>query len=171
MTADADDMSTAPPVRPVHGPPVVRRAAASDVTAVRALVTAAYAHYVSRIGRRPRPMDADHAGAVADGAVDVVVVGDRVIVLRVQPDHMFVENVAVAPGWQGRGVGVRLLDLADERARDLGLPEVRLYTHELMTENIAFYARRGFAETGRRTDAGRSRVYFSRSVTPGHSGR
>jgi ribosomal protein S18 acetylase RimI-like enzyme len=54
-----------------------------------------------------------------------------------------IENLAVRPAFQRRGLGERLLALADEIAAPLGLP-VRLYTNQLMAENIAFYQARGF---------------------------
>ena len=50
-----------------------------------------------------------------------------------------------------QGSAQRLLDLAEQQADCLGLPEVRLYTNESMTENLAFYSRRGYRETHRAT--------------------
>jgi GNAT superfamily N-acetyltransferase len=72
--------------------------------------------------------------------------------------------VAVLPSAQGRGTGARLLALAEEHARDLGLGEVRLYTNEAMTENIAYYARHGYAETHRQEHGGFRRVFFRKPV-------
>ena len=42
--------------------------------------------------------------------------------------------------------------------------ELRLYTHETMTENIALYTRLGFAETGRGHDAGYDRVFMTKRL-------
>ena len=44
--------------------------------------------------------------------------------------------------------------------------EIRLYTNEVMTENLSYYPNQGFTETHRAMDAGYHRVYFSRPVTP-----
>jgi hypothetical protein len=41
---------------------------------------------------------------------------------------------------------------------------VRLVTNELMTENLEYYPRRGYAETGRGTQDGYRRVFFSKAV-------
>ncbi len=49
---------------------------------------------------------------------------------------------------------------AEAQARALHLPELRLYTHELMTENQRFYRARGFVETERRSEQGFARVYM-----------
>ena len=61
-------------------------------------------------------------------------------------------SVAVAPAFQGRKLGIRLLDFADEQARSWDVPEVRLYTNSRMERNIALYAAYGYRETGRRAN-------------------
>ena len=44
--------------------------------------------------------------------------------------HLLIENVAVHPTVQGRGLGQQLLLFAEEATRRRGLSEVRLYTNE-----------------------------------------
>lgn len=127
----------------------------------------AYAHYVPRIGRNPAPMDTDYAPAVATGLVWVAERDQRVVgllVLEIAADHVLIENVAVSPQAQGLGLGSRLLALADEQARERGLREVRLYTHEAMTENQEFYSSLGYRETHRSGDGGFQRVFFTKSL-------
>lgn len=148
---------------------VLDLAVAADVHAIEALVREAYEPYVARIGREPGPLLEDYAAVVADGRAlvarrDGSVVG--LLISSVHPDHVLVENVAVATSERGTGLGARLLAIADEQARANGVAEVRLYTHEKMTENLAYYPRRGFVETGRRTENGFSRVFFTRVVHP-----
>lgn len=152
---------------PTVSEPVLRQAEAGDVGAVRTLVEATYGHYVARIGRPPRPMTADYAALVEAGRVWVAESGGGLIgllVLDAQPDHLLVENVAVVPTAQGSGVGTALLDFAETEAVRLGLAELRLYTNEKMTENIAYYPRRGFRETHRETSAGFRVVHFAKPV-------
>jgi ribosomal protein S18 acetylase RimI-like enzyme len=79
-------------------------------------------------------------------------------------DHLLLETVAVAPGAQGKGYGGLLLDRAESDAAELGYSEVRLYTNEAMTENLTFYPRHGYRETGRAVQDGFRRVYFSKAV-------
>jgi ribosomal protein S18 acetylase RimI-like enzyme len=146
----------------------VRRAEAADVAALTALAREAYAIYVPRIGRPPAPMTADYAEAVRNGLTwaavrDGVIVGFLVLVMR--PDHLLLENVAVLPSAQGSGVGARLLAFAEEQARELGQDEVRLYTNEAMTENLAYYRRHGYSETHRAEHDGFRRVFFSKCLT------
>ena len=147
----------------------VTPAVEADVPAIEQLVRDAYEPYVERIGRKPGPLLDDYSAIVADGRALVarrggVIVG--LLILSVHADHVLVENVAVAASDRGAGLGSRLLAIADERARAAGVGEVRLYTHVTMVENLAYYPRRGFVETGRRTDNGFERVFFSRRVAP-----
>jgi ribosomal protein S18 acetylase RimI-like enzyme len=78
------------------------------------------------------------------------------IVLERHPDHAMIFSVAVAPAFQGRKLGIKLLDFADKQARSWGVPEVRLYTNSRMERNIALYAACGYRETGRRANPYRS---------------
>jgi len=146
----------------------VRPAEASDVGALAALARDAYEVYVPGIGRSPAPMNADYAEAVRTGLTwaavrDDVIVG--LLVLVVRPDHLLLENVAVLPSAQGSGVGARLLALAEEQARELGREEIRLYTNEAMTENLAYYPKHGYVETHRAEQDGFRRVFFSKRIT------
>jgi len=131
------------------------------------LAQLAYAPYVSRVGREPAPMKADYAKIIDDGYAWVAERHDHLVGLLVlQPgeDHMMLENVAVAPEVQGLGVGARLLRLAEEQAQEQGLPEVRLYTNEAMTENLTYYPRHGYRETHRSTQDGYHRVFFTKVI-------
>jgi N-acetylglutamate synthase-like GNAT family acetyltransferase len=145
----------------------IRRARPADVDGVRRLVRDAYRVYVPRIGREPAPMGADYHALVAEGAVTVAFEGDvlvGVLVLRPQPSSLLLENIAVAPDAQGRGIGRSLMALAEQRARELGLARVTLYTNEHMTENLSFYAALGYAEIGRHREHGFDRVFFEKTI-------
>ena len=151
----------------------IRLATLSDTAAVDGLVQRAYAHYVDRIGRRPGPMDEDYVRKVSEGKVSVAVEADEIvglIVLTSEPDHLLVENVAVEPAHQGEGIGRALLAFAEEVAAEGGLTTLRLYTHALMTENLAFYPRLGYIEVDRRSDNGFERVFFSKRLSPSSPG-
>jgi N-acetylglutamate synthase-like GNAT family acetyltransferase len=133
----------------------IRPAHADDVPAVKAVTDAAYQHYIERIGRAPVPMLADHGENVAAGRVFVVggpVHG--VLVLVPGSDHLFLDSIAVHPDMAGKGVGRLLLAHADAYARELGLPEIRLYTNAMMWENQKIYPRYGYEMVERRLDEG-----------------
>ncbi|MFI8105699.1 GNAT family N-acetyltransferase [Streptomyces sp. NPDC086023] len=142
-----------------------RVAVAGDLDAVRAVTDAAYGHYVARIGIRPAPMDADHAAEIAAGHVHVTgtpVAG--VVVLVPRGDHLFLDSIAVHPDAHGTGLGRQLLEYAEERARALGLPEIRLYTNALMWENQRLYPRFGCECTERRIDGVYDRMHYRKAV-------
>ena len=126
----------------------LRRAGQADVAAVNALQHAAYARNRTILGLEPLPLTVDYATIVADYEVWLLEQGDAlegVLILETRADDLLIWSVAVAPEVQGRGIGNRLLTVAEARARELGRRKVRLYTGEKLTGNIAWYERHGFA--------------------------
>lgn len=151
-------------------PQVARRALAGDAPALRDLVRAAYAKWVPLIGREPKPMTADYDKAVREHLVFVVEAPGRLdaaIELIPAADHLLVENVAVTPAAQGRGLGTQLMDVAERVARDLGLKELRLYTNAQFAENIALYEKLGYAITERAAIATGGEVIWMRKRLDG----
>jgi N-acetylglutamate synthase-like GNAT family acetyltransferase len=145
----------------------VRPAVAADADLVSELVESAYQGYVPRIGLRPAPMDADYASLIGRDEVWVAEQDDAlvgVLVIVIAGDHLLIENIAVSPACQGAGVGSLLMHTAEQHAREAGVPEVRLYTHELMTENHTYYRHRGFVETHRAVANGFARVFFTKQL-------
>ena len=129
--------------------PPIRRAIAADALAVQALTRAAYAKWVPLIGREPKPMTADYARAVVEHLVDLwEEEGELLALIEMIPaaSHLLIENIAVRPDQQGKGLGERLLRQADMLAISLGFGEVQLYTNGAFASNLSFYARRGYQE-------------------------
>jgi GNAT superfamily N-acetyltransferase len=147
----------------------LRHAEPRDAEAVAGCVQRAYARYADRLPYPPKPVLADYAVVVHDTSTWLLEDADGqclgVLVLVARPDHLLLENVAVDPLWQGRGLGRRLLEFAEAEARRLGLREVRLYTNALMTERRALYARIGYQEYDRRTIDGRDAVFMRKALT------
>jgi len=144
---------------------VIRPAVAADVPAVKAVTDAAYHRYIERIGVVPVPMEADHAANVAAGKVFVT--GDPVVglvVLEEHDDHLFLDSIAVHPDAHGRGVGRRLLQFVDIRARALGLLEVRLYTNAMMWENQKIYPKYGYEVVERRLTGRYDRIHYRKRL-------
>jgi ribosomal protein S18 acetylase RimI-like enzyme len=148
---------------------VVRPAVVDDASAVAACVEAAYRHYVERNGKYPAPMLDDYALVIGEYDVTVAERGGEVagvLVVREAEEGFLLDNIAVAPGYQGTGVGRRLLGLAEEKARAAGYDSLYLYTQEIMVENQALYARIGYAEYARRREVGLDRVYMRKQLAP-----
>lgn len=127
--------------------PTIRRAAPADAPAVRDLTRAAYAKWVPIIGREPKPMAVDYDAAVRDHLVDLLHVdGTLAALIETIPeaDHLLIENVAVAPAFQGAGYGRRMMDHAERLAVTLGYAEVRLYTNQMFAKNVDLYLALGY---------------------------
>jgi len=147
----------------------IRPATSDDVPAIERVVQAAYTHYIARNGATPGPMLDDYPARVAQGVVHVLVAAGRVkglIVLIPEPDagSLLLDNIAVSPCAQGKGYGRALLEWAEAAARDGGFSRIRLYTQEVMTENIAIYTRRGYVETHRATQIGLNRIFMQKPL-------
>jgi ribosomal protein S18 acetylase RimI-like enzyme len=147
---------------------MIRAAESGEVASVRAVVLAAYQHYVARIGKPPGPMLDDYARRITDGQTWVMQQVDGriagVLVLEEQAEGLLLDNIAVLPECQGQGVGRALLRFAEVEAGRRGYRQIRLYTHALMTENIALYGRIGYVETGRVREKGFDRVYMAKPL-------
>jgi ribosomal protein S18 acetylase RimI-like enzyme len=144
----------------------IRLAESADRAAVETIVGAAYEPWVEVIGKRPRPLDADYRELIAERRVHVLENGeiDALIVLQPLDGVLLVENVAVRPDRQGRGLGRRLMAFAEFRARSLRLPALRLYTNEKMISNIGLYESLGYRETGREAVNGLRVVHMSKEL-------
>lgn len=130
-------------------------------------VAGAYSHYAARIGKPPGPMLDDYEAVIREHEAYVLELGSRIVgvlVLRSSKDQLLLDNIAVDPAEQGRGHGRRLLVFAEHRGRELGFDHIDLYTHELMTENIALYERAGYVQRKRVTEKGYDRVYMRKRL-------
>jgi GNAT superfamily N-acetyltransferase len=125
----------------------VTQATPADAEVIREVTREAYAKWVRVIGREPKPMTADYETAVRSHRFDLLLSEGVVAGLIETVDEqtqLLIENVAVRTCFQGQGFGRALLAHADQIARGLGRPRIRLYTHEKFAENIRLYLRRGY---------------------------
>ncbi len=147
----------------------LRRAGPADAPAIRRLTRDVYAKWIETIGREPRPMTADYDLAVCNHWIDILEeAGETVALIEMipQPDHLWIQNVAVAASRQGGGIGKSLLLHAAETARQEGLSQMRLNTNLAFAANLAFYRHLGFSEAGREPlPDGGTMVYFAKSVS------
>jgi N-acetylglutamate synthase-like GNAT family acetyltransferase len=154
----------------------LRPARPEDAPRLRELVRRAYGKYVERMGREPRPMTQDYGEVIADLDVAVAeregqIVGMVALEYDEEEQGFMLDNVAVDPAHHGKGVGRALLEHAEREARRHGHEEILLYTHSTMSENLALYARIGYAEYERRPiDPGEIVMMRKRlEACPGHS--
>lgn len=148
---------------------VIRRAVAEDAEAIRDLTRRAYAKWVAVIGREPLPMAADHAAAIRDHEVDLMIVDGRIIgvcEMIVEDDCVLLENLAIEPDRAGRGLGRRMLAHAEAVTRDRAKARLRLYTNAAFAENLRFYRANGYAIDREEPFRGGFTVHMSKAIEP-----
>lgn len=147
----------------------VRRAETRDAAAMERIALASYAPYLARMDRAPAPMSADYAAHVdRDWAIVCEDGGGRVAgyaIVRETGEGWMLENIGVDPAMQGKGLGRLLVEDVERYLRSRGADAYALYTHETMVENIDWYTRLGFVETGRVEEDGFRRVYMRKALT------
>ncbi len=151
---------------------VLRQAVPADASEIRELTRLAYAKWIPSIGREPKPMTVDYAEAVQKHRFDLLHMDGTLAALieTVQEaDHLLIENVAVSPAFQGRGLGSKLLAHAEAVAASLGCDEIRLYTNSLFAMNVQLYRRRGYHVDREEAFKGGVTVHMSKQLrSPPH---
>ncbi|MDF3075033.1 MAG: hypothetical protein K0S54_2700 [Alphaproteobacteria bacterium] len=147
----------------------IKLATPADAIAIRALTRSAYAKWVPVVGREPVPMTVDYEQALRRHRFDLLnfdgALSGLIETLQL-PDHLWIENIAVLPDHQGKGLGRRLLDHAECLAIEAGLGEMRLLTNAAFASNVELYKRVGY-----RIDRlepfrdGGTTVYMSKKLT------
>ena len=80
------------------------------------------------------------------------------VFLTPKPGALYVGKLAVAEGFRGQGLARRLIEVAEARAREIGLPALELQTRVELVENQAAFLAMGFTEVGRTAHPGYDRA-------------
>lgn len=116
-----------------------------------AMTPEALAELSARAYRHMRPWTARAFADTLAAPASLLVATDHAFVLgRVVADEAEILALATDPGHQRRGAARRLLDQFETRARTRGAVRVFLEVAATNHPARAFYAARGYAETGRR---------------------
>lgn len=134
----------------------IRQATPQDAAAIAALTCAAYTKWIPVIGREPKPMEANYDEAVLKHRFDLLYVDGQLAAL--------IENVAVSPDFQGRGLGGKLLQHAEKLACEQGYGELRLYTNQKFVSNVGLYLHVGYRIDRETVGARGTTVYMSKTV-------
>lgn len=146
---------------------LIRIADSIDERRIVECIENSYSKYVERIGKKPAPMLDDYKSKIENKYIHVIDQGGRIlwiIVLIPMDDHLYLGNLAVQPSDQGKGLGRMLMNYAEKQAVSSGFTEIRLYTNELMHENIIIYKKYGYLEIERKTENGYNRVFFVKKL-------
>lgn len=146
---------------------VIRPAKNDDVSWIQKCVEEAYEKYIERIGKKPAPMLEDYAEVIKNSTVFVLEYNHQlagVLVLINMEEYVLLDSIAVSPGFQGKSLGRKLMELAEVYTKEIGKNEIRLYTNEKMYENIELYPHFGYTEYERKEEAGYNRVFFKKKI-------
>ncbi|KAI9767975.1 MAG: hypothetical protein M1840_005287 [Geoglossum simile] len=146
---------------------VVEIAKAKDAPTIKLITDAAYSKYIEPLGMLPAAMKVQYDTLVETQKVYVLRVGGDVVgsvTLSGEGDSVTINNLVVAPPAQGRGFGRLLMNYAEDKALGQGFTAVTLFANEKMHDNIAWYTKIGFIETGRKKEDGFNRVYFRKNL-------
>lgn len=147
----------------------IRRATTDDAPEVALLTRAAYAKWVPVIGREPLPMKADHAVAIREHRVELLLVDGvlaGLVEMICEPQWLLIENLAIAPAFQGRGCARILLEHAQQVARGQQLQGLRLFTNKQFSSKVDLYLHHGFAVDREEPFMGGFTVYMSKPLAP-----
>ena len=114
-------------------------------------------------------MQADYERAVVEHTIDLLVVDGELAGLVetiLRPDHLWIENVAVAPEQQGGGFGSLLLDHVEGRTLQSGRTQIRLLTNQAFAANLELYAKRGYCVDRTEPFRGGTTVHMSKRIEP-----
>lgn len=143
---------------------VIDRARPDDVPALHGLIERAYrgdsaragwTHEADLLGGQRTDLDALSA-MLMDPEQQLLVARSGaalvgcVALRRVAADRCYLGLLTVEPTWQASGLGRRLLDAAEDAARDRGAACVEMTVIARRTELVAWYERRGYGLTGAR---------------------
>lgn len=147
----------------------IRKARPAQAEQVRRIAREAYSMYLPRMDREPFPMLDDYTAHIDKGHVHVAEteeggISGYVVLIPREDGALMLDNIAVAPGARGKGLGRLLIDFSERHAAREGFSKISLYTNAVMTENIEWYRRLGFQETRRAVENGYSRIFFEKRV-------
>ena len=86
------------------------------------------------------------------------------VLLEDEPDALLLDVLAVSPAAQGAASARTCSPSPRPRRARRGYTRITLSTNAAMTENLAYYPRHGYVETGRETVADRHRVFFRKTL-------
>jgi ribosomal protein S18 acetylase RimI-like enzyme len=151
---------------------LIRRAEPGDREAVARELAAYLAHIGEDLDAEGLDHDISHWEREYDGASGVLLVVEspagEVVgtagVRRLEPRVGEIKRMWIRPGFQGLGLGRRLIDRCLEEARALRFRAVRLDTERRMHAALHLYLSRGFVEIPDYNGNPRAQIWMERTL-------
>jgi len=126
----------------------IRSALPDDADGLKDCMYSAYAIYESRMeGKRLPPLDIDFKTEIELYPTWVIDQQDCIVgglTMMFEDSNASIANIAVHADFQGLGLGTKLMDFAETRAREKQYQKLQLATHVLLTENLSLYQHLGW---------------------------
>jgi ribosomal protein S18 acetylase RimI-like enzyme len=128
----------------------LRKATEEDAAVVLAVLREANAPYRHRPNGPSGAFEDTVEGTremMATYPVVLAVTGETIVgalFYAFETNHCFLFRLGVLPAYQRRGIGRALMEYAERRAMEMGLPCTRLGVRRSMPENHAYYGRLGY---------------------------
>lgn len=141
----------------------IRPAGPNDIPALNQLVNSAYRGESSRSGWTTEADLLDGIRTSEESLGKMIGQNGSVILLAEDAEEikgcvylekkgpvLYLGMLTVRPNLQGRGIGALLMQAAEEKARELGCRSIQMTVITARDQLIAYYQRKGFADTGER---------------------
>ncbi|MET1411113.1 GNAT family N-acetyltransferase [Roseibium sp. HPY-6] len=129
----------------------IRLAVLQDLPHLKQCIERAYAQDKARIKNLPDVSagleEAFHSNTILVAEVDGRRAGCAILSLKGSEAHLI--NLAVDPGFMGRGLGRQLVEAAERKAIEHGALDMHLATHPEMPRNVSMYSKLGWNEASR----------------------
>lgn len=147
---------------------IIRQAIDEDVGHVTLCVCQAFMHYILLIGKQPQPMLDNYKALIDTQKVVVATLEEKiagVLVLDINEEGFCIETLAVYPVAQGAGIGRKLINFAENVAKNSGFKSIYLSTNRLMTKSQQIYSHLGYEVYDERVINGYDRLYLRKQLT------
>lgn len=140
----------------------IREATALDAAVVAAVIRAAFAGYDGRLdppsSAHRETEESIRIKLATGGAILAVEAGAVVgcLLYEAGPERLYFSRLAVLPDWRGLGIGRRLIEAVEAKARELRCPRVRLGVRLALPAMVASNRRRGYEPVEYHSHPGRN---------------
>jgi predicted N-acetyltransferase YhbS len=138
----------------------LRAATEDDIPTLVALIHAAFKEYAGVIdppSGAHKESEAKLRQAMQTERAVLALRGEQAlacVLYRAESDHMYFGRLSVLPAYRNRGISALLIGYVEQRARELGLPRVRLGVRIALSQIRARYERLGYRVIEERRHAG-----------------
>ena len=150
---------------------MIRKAALGEVDVIKEIIKEAYQPIMKQLSRKPAALQEGldkisrhiQMGNQYVALVGPTVVGTMRVSLRGQVG--VISRVAVRTKFRGRRIGTMLVDYAENLLSHMNAQRIEIEVYGAVEEQLSFYERGGYVETGRIERLGEEIVIMQKDLT------